>query len=48
VGASEAIETLRGDWRTILAKRDGAELLEAELDTEGLIVETGPQSVTDA
>ena len=40
VGPAEAIEMLRGDWRTILTKRAEAGLLEVELDTEGLIVET--------
>jgi D-glycero-alpha-D-manno-heptose-7-phosphate kinase len=47
VGAAEAIEKLRGDWRTILARREGAEFLEAALDTEGLIVASDPQRGAD-
>jgi D-glycero-alpha-D-manno-heptose-7-phosphate kinase len=42
VGEAEAIEMLRGDWQSIMAKHADAAFLAAEIDTEGLKIEIGP------
>jgi len=43
VGAADPMQQLRSDWRTILARRRGAVLLDAAPDLEGLRVTTRPR-----
>lgn len=43
VGASEAMQPLRSDWHTILAKRSEAMLLDVGPDADGLLISARPR-----
>ncbi|MGD9330498.1 MAG: galactokinase [Desulfobacterales bacterium] len=47
VGEAETIKRLRGDWKTILAKRSKATLLDVRPELNGLMVEVRPRHGQD-